>query len=145
MKYILYISIFLFSITSFGQNSNAEKAATPHTIGIGNHLTGYPILKYEIEGDMKRYKFIYKNHEYTQGDDIKFFTFLSNDVGLEFFYEFLMDSFVKQEAREIRMGDVKVISEKDKSSIKITVKHADQASGWFTINKKHLKNLFGKK
>ena len=144
MKYILYISIFLFSMASFGQNSETEKDAAPHTIGIGNHLTGYPILKYAVEGDMKRYTFIYKNHEYTQGDDIKFFRFLSNDIGLDFFYEFLMDSFNKKEAREIRMGDVKVISEKEKSSVKITVKHPDQASGWFTIKKKHIEKLFGK-
>jgi hypothetical protein len=144
MKYILYICIFLFSVASFGQISETEKAAPPHTIGIGNHLTGYPILKYAVEGDMKRYTFIYKNHEYVRGDDVKFFTFLSNDIGLDYFYEFLMDSPNQKEAREIRMGDVKVIAEKEKSSIKVTVKHPDQASGWFVIKPKQLEKLFGK-
>ncbi len=144
MKYILYLSVFLFSVASFGQISETEKSASPNTIGVGNQLTGYPTLKYVVEGDMKSYTFIYKNHEYTQGDDIKSFTFLSNDIGLDFFYEFLMDSFNKKEAREIDLGDVKVIAEKAKSSIKITVKHPDQASGWFTIKKKQLEKLFGK-
>lgn len=144
MKYILYISILLFSITSFGQISETETAVVHHTIGVGNHLTGYPILKYVDEGDMKRYTFIYKNQEYVRGDDVKFFTFLSNDIGLDYFYEFLMDSANRKEAREIRMGDVTVISEKEKSSIKITVKHPDQASGWFIIKQKQLEKLFGK-
>jgi hypothetical protein len=144
MKNILYISIFLFSLASFGQISETENAATPHTIGVGNNLTGYPILKYAVEGDMKRYTFIYKNQEYVRGDDVKSFVFLSNDIGLDYFYEFLMDSFNKKEAREIRMGDITVIAEKEKSSIKITVKHPDQASGWFHIKQKQLEKLFGK-
>jgi len=144
MKYILYFSIFLFSIASFGQISETEKAAVPQVIGVGNTLTGYPILKYVVEGDMKRYSFIYKNQEYVRGDDLKFFTFLSNDIGLDYFYEFLLDSFNKKEGREIRMGDVTVIAEKEKSSIKITVKHPDQASGWFVIKQKQLEKLFGK-
>lgn len=144
MKNILYISIFLFSLASFGQISENDNSAAPHTIGVGNNLTGYPILKYVAEGDMKRYTFIYKNQEYVRGDDVKFFVFLSNDIGLDYFYEFLLDSFNKKEAREIRMGDVTVIAEKEKSFIKITVKHPDQASGWFHIKQKQLEKLFGK-
>jgi hypothetical protein len=144
MKYILYFSILFLSLTSTGQINDTEKAASPHTIGIGNHLTGYPILKYVEEGEMNRYTFIYKNQEYVRGDDVKFFTFLSNDIGLDYFYEFLMDSFNNKEAREIRMGGVPIIAEKVKSSIKITVKHADQASGWFEVKEKQLERLFGK-
>ncbi|MGK0378126.1 MAG: hypothetical protein ACJA1Z_001938 [Patiriisocius sp.] len=144
MKYILYFSILFLSLTSTGQINDTEKAASPQTIGIGNHLTGYPILKYVEEGEMNRYTFIYKNQEYVRGDDVKFFTFLSNDIGLDYFYEFLMDSFNNKEAREIRMGGVPIIAEKVKSSIKITVKHADQASGWFEVKEKQLERLFGK-
>jgi hypothetical protein len=144
MKYILFVFIFLFSVATFGQINDTEKAASPQTIGIGNHLTGYPILKYVEEGEMNRYTFIYKNQEYVRGDDVKFFTFLSNDIGLDYFYEFLMDSFNNKEAREIRMGGVPIIAEKVKSSIKITVKHADQASGWFEVKEKQLERLFGK-
>ena len=95
MKYILFTAIIFFSLTSFGQITENETAVVHHTIGVGHEMTGYPILKYVVEGDMMRYTFIYKNEEYVRGDDVKFFTFLSNEIGLDYFYEFLMDSFNK--------------------------------------------------
>jgi hypothetical protein len=144
MKFLLFLSVFLFSVASFGQVAETNARDAPHTIGIGHQLTGYPILKYVVEDDMKRFTFIYKNHEYVRGDDIKFFTFLSNDIGLDYFYEFLLDSFNRKESREIKIGDVTIVTEKEKSSIKITVKHPDQASGWFKIKQKPLEKLFGK-
>ena len=144
MKSTLFLFVFLFAMSSFGQVSEANNLDTPHTIGVGHHLSGYPILKYVAEGDMKRYTFIYKNQEYVRGDDIKFFVFLSSDAELDTFYDFLVDSFNQTEAREMKIGDVTIFTEKEHLSIKITVKHPDQASGWFLLKGKSLDKLFGR-
>ena len=144
MKYILFLSVFLFSVASFSQISDAENTPNQQTIGVGDQLTGYPILKYVVEGDMKRYTLIYNNQEYNRADDIKSFNFLSNDIGLDYLYEFLMDSFNKKDEREIRMGDVIISAKKVKSSIKVTVKHPDEASGWFNVKQNPLEKLFAK-
>ena len=144
MKYIQFIIIFLFSVLSFGQDTEADTDKFVNIIGVGHELTGYPTLHYIAKKKKKKYTFIFKNEEYVQADDIKFFYFLSKDTSLNDFYNFLVEAFDKDQETQLSIGDVTVIAQKVHSSIKITVKYPDQASGWFKIKKRPLDKLFGK-